>query len=267
MNSFLRMVPVMVAGFLLLGAAEPEGAQPFGPDTHYDSSTFIHGSFGNFKPFFQKQWRDNHRRVHCGRPATEEERQKCLDGPEDGSSLPPERWPLSMSSFRMVSQPPAAPKRVALGVRALEPERRKALEGALLELLKGYEQLLSRQDQPQLKDNLAGAFNYLFISSFYVLRNGQELNGPQQRSMLEQINAGIALGLKERRQSDLQKQELYESVVLSGRIILGLYEEGRDKRRPDQQKEARELAEELLEQMMGIDLEKAHLEPTTVCFD
>jgi hypothetical protein len=267
MNSFLRTILVMVAGLLLLGAAEPEGAQPFSPDMHYDSSTFIHGNFGNFKTFFQKQWRDNCLRVQCGKLPTEEARQKCLGQMEDGSSLPPERWPLSMSSFRMVSQAPVMPKRVASGVGALEPERRKALEGALVELLKGYEQLLSRQDRPQLKDNLAGAFNYLFISSFYALRNGQELNGPQQRSVLEQINAGIALGLNARRLSDREKQELYESVVLSGSVILGLYNEGRDKGRSSQQKEAQELAEELLEQTMGIDLEKAHLESNTVCFE
>lgn len=251
MNSFLRMVPVMVAGFLLLGAAAPEGTQPFSPyRQHYDSNTFIHG---NFKTFFQKQWKDHARRVECDK-RPEEERQACL-----GGLLPLVRLPLSMSWFRTGGQAPVMPKRIALGVRALEEERRKSLEAALLELLKGYEQVLAQQDQPQLKDNLAGAFNYLFMSSFYVLRNGQELNGPQQQSMLEQINAGIAQGLKERRLSDREKQELYESVVISGRIILGLYNEGR-------QKEARELAGELLEQMMGIDIDKVQLEDDTVWF-
>ena len=88
----------------------------------------------------------------------------------------------------------------------------------------------------------------------------------QQRSMLAQINAGIAMGLKERRLSDRDKQELYESVVLSGSIILGLYNEGRDKGDSKQQKEARELAGELLEQMMGIDIDKVHLEDDTVWF-
>lgn len=245
MNSFLRTVPVMVAGFLLLGAAGPEGAQPLSPyRQHYDSNTFIHG---NFKTFFQRQWKDHARRVQCDK-LPEDERQACL-----GGLPPPVPLPLSMSWFRAGGNAPVMPKKIASGVRALEPEHRKALESSLLELLKGYEQLLAQQDQPQLKDNLAGAFNYLFISSFYALKNGQELSGPQQQCMLEQINAGITMGLKERRLSDRDKQELYESVVLSGRIILGLYNEG-------QQKEARELAGELLEQMMGIRIEKVHLE-------
>jgi hypothetical protein len=66
------------------------------------------------------------------------------------------------------------------------------------------------------------------------------------------------MGLKERRLSDREKQELYESVVLSGSIILGLYNDGRDKGLPQLQKEARELAKELLEQMMGIRIDKVH---------
>ena len=118
-----------------------------------------------------------------------------------------------------------------------------------------------------MKRNLAGAFNYFFMAAYYALRDGQELSGAQQRSMLEQINAAIAMGLNERRLSDSAKHELYESVVLSGSIILGLYNEGRDKGRPELQKEARELAKELLDQMMGIRIEKVRLEGDCVWID
>ncbi|MFY0529103.1 DUF6683 family protein [Archangium gephyra] len=252
MNSFFRMVPVMVAGFLLLSATGAKGGQPLSPYRHYDSNTFVHG---NFKPFFQKQWK--------ARPPPEREPQPGPDGEPEFSPL---LLPLSVSSFRKVTGP-VMPKRLAERVRELEPEQRKALEEALVQLLTGYEQLLDQQDQPLLKLNLAGAFNYLFMSSYYALSNGQELSGEQQRSMLRQINAAIAMGLKDRRLSDREKQELYESAVLSGGIILGLYNEGRDKGQPDQQKAARELAKELLEQMMGIRIDKVRVEPAAVWID
>jgi uncharacterized protein DUF6683 len=244
MNSFFRMVPVMVAGLLLLGAARPEGAPSLGPYRHYDSNAFIHG---NFKPSFQKQWK-----ASAPRPK---------DPPPDG--VPPVMLPLAVSSFRTVTSP-VMPKRLAERVKSLGPEEREVLEAALQQLLKGYEQLLDQQDQPLLKNNLAGAFNYFFMSSFYALGNGQELTGAQQQSMLEQINTAIGMGLKERRMSDRDKQELYESVVLSGSIILGLYNEGRDKGSPELMKESRELAKELLDEMMGIRIDKVHAEDGVV---
>ena len=239
MNSFFRMVPVMVAGLLLLGAARPEGAPSLSPYRHYDSNAFIHG---NFKPAFQKQWKVSAERL---------------------KNPPQVTLPLAVSSFRKVTDP-VMPKRLADSVKSLGPEEREGLEGALQQLYKGYEQTLEQQDQPELKSNLAVAFNSLFMSSFYVLRNGQELTSVQQQSMLEQINAAIGIGLKDRRMSDREKQELYESVVLSSRIILGLYNEGRDKGRPELMRESRELAKELLDEMMGIRIEKVHAEDNGV---
>jgi hypothetical protein len=105
------------------------------------------------------------------------------------------------------------------------------------------------------------------MTSYYALKNGQELTEAQQESMLEQVNAAIAMGLKERRMSDREKQEMYESVVLSGTLILGLYNEGRDKGRPEQMKTARELAKDLLGQMMGITLDRVHVVGDTVSID
>ncbi|AKJ06870.1 Hypothetical protein AA314_08496 [Archangium gephyra] len=237
----------MVAGLLLLGAARPEGAPSLSPYRRYDSNAFIHG---NFKPSFQKQWKVSAR---CSKDPS----------PEGADQKPQVMLPLAVSSFRKVTDP-VMPKRLAEGVKSLGPEEREGLEGSLLQLYKGYEQMLDQQDQPLLKNNLAGAFNYFFMSSFYALRNGQELTGVQQQSMLNQINTAIGMGLKDRRMSDREKQELYESVVLSGNIILGLYNEGRDKGRADLTKESRELAKELLDEMMGIRIDKVHAEDTCV---
>ncbi|WPB79244.1 DUF6683 family protein [Archangium violaceum] len=235
MNSFFRMVPVMLAGLLLLGAARPEGAPSLSPYRHYDTNVFIHG---NFRPAFQKQWKVS---------------AEFLKNP------PSVMLPLSVSSFRTVTGP-VMPKRLTESVKSLGPEERQGLEGALTQLLKSYEQTLEQQDETLLKNNLAGAFSSFFASSFYVLKNGQELTSVQRQSMLQQINAAIGMGLKDRRMSDRDKQELYESVVLSGHIILGLYNEGRDKGRPELMRESRELAKELLDEMMGTRIEKVHAE-------
>ncbi|HYO67386.1 MAG TPA: DUF6683 family protein, partial [Archangium sp.] len=206
------------------------------------------------KPSFQKQWKASAQRVKDPPPGGEDPR------------LPAVMLPLAVSSFRKVTSP-VMPKRLAESVKSLGSEDREVLEGALLQLLNNHEQMLDQQDGTQLKNNLAGAFNFFVTSSFYALRNGQELTGAQQESMLQQINAAIGLGLKDRRMSDREKQELYESVVLSGRIILGLYNEGRDKGRSELTRESRELAKELLDETMGIQLEKVHTDDSGVWID
>jgi hypothetical protein len=134
-------------------------------------------------------------------------------------------------------------------------------------LLRQYEQQLDRGDDSRLKNNLAGAFNFLFGAAYNVLKDGGVLSQAQQQSMLRQLNAGFALRLKEQRLSDREKQELYESAVLSGSIILGLDSEGRDTRQPALQRTARELARELLTRLMGLSIEQVRTEGDSVRID
>jgi hypothetical protein len=244
MNNISRKLLAIAAGCVLLVSAGEAGAQS-SPYRQYNSGSFVNG---NLKQAFQKQWKGT------------------AGGPQSDATVAPEKLPLSVSSFRPVSAP-VMHKRVVASLQDLDEEQRQELEGALLELLKGYDQLLEDNDEQRLKNNLAGAFNFLFMTSYYALKNGQELTEAQQESMLEQVNAAIAMGLKERRMSDREKQEMYESVVLSGTLILGLYNEGRDKGRPEQMKTARELAKDLLGQMMGITLDRVHVVGDTVSID
>ncbi len=251
MKGFSRAASVLVVACILLGVTRNADALPLSPYRQYRSSTFITGSF---KPSFQKQWRANNPQTQKNAVA------------DDGDTVSPVLLPLAVSSFRTVGSP-VMPRRLAAGVPGLDAAQRQELEGALLGLLKGYEQLLDQQDEQRLKNNLAGAFNYLFVSAYYALRNGESLNDEQQEHMLEQLNAGIAMGLKERRLSDREKQELYESVVLSGSIILGLYNEGRDKGRAEQMKMAGDMARELLERMLGISIDKVRASGDSVWMD
>ncbi|QRK13197.1 hypothetical protein JQX13_26105 [Archangium violaceum] len=245
MNHDFRALLAMWVACILLGSSGPAEAKPFSPYRQYSSSLFING---NFKLTFQRQW---------GEP-------RAASGTSvESPTISPVLLPLSVSSFRTVGEP-VVPRRIATGVPGLEREQRQRLEAALLELLKDYEHLLDENDEQRLKNNLAGAFNFLFLSSYCALKNGEELSGEQRESMLEQINASIAMRLKERRLSDREKQELYESVVLSGSIIRGLYNEGRDKGRAEQLKSARELARAMLEQLMGLTIEKVRLDGNAV---
>lgn len=240
MNGVSRSALALIAAVLLLGLVRDAVAQSLSPYRRYNSSLFVNG---NLRPSFQRQWRAANLRRE-GKGASELE-----------PGVAPVALPLSASSFRPVGEP-IMPKRLAARFTELDDTQRRALETALVELLKSYEQLLERNEDSQLKNNLAGAFAFLFRSSYRALKGGQELTAEQRAFMLEQINDSIGMGLKERRMSDREKQELYESVVLSGSIILGLYDEGQDKGQREQVRSAQELAKDLLDQMMGIAIDK-----------
>jgi len=234
MSGRCRLVFTLVALGVLFGSAGA-GAQP-NPYRQYSSHVFING---NLKQAFLKQWGAVSPRAPVG------------------------SYSLSASSFRTVGDF-TVHKRVAASVQSLDSVRRGELEDSLYRLVKKYEHVLDQNDEPELKNNLAGAFNFLFAQAWYVFKEGQELSAAQRRNMLDQLNTAIAVGLPEQRLSDVEKQDLYEAAVLSGSIILGLYNEGRDLGRQDQMKAARELARELLVQMMGITLEKVRVTDDSV---
>ncbi|QRN99485.1 hypothetical protein JRI60_10895 [Archangium violaceum] len=259
MNDFSRTVFAIAVGCILLGSAGEAGAQPTSPYRQYSGSMFVNG---NLKLFFRKQWwahdlREQGRNTAGGRQA--------LVGTEEASGILQVKLPLAVSSFRSVGGP-IVPRRLAAGLQDIDEEHRQSLETSFSSLLKGYEQHLDRNDEQRLKNNLAGAFSFLFASAYLALKN-QELSDEQRESMLEQLNDGIAMALKERRLSDRDKQEMYESVVLAGTIVRGLYAEGRDKGRPEQLKLARELGKDLLEQMLGLTLDKVRVDGDSVRLD
>ena len=240
MTGVYRKVAVLAMVGALLGGMGTAFARAPSAYREYDSQLFAQNGF---KLTFPKR-----------------DQLEAARGKEGEGALSPLLLPLSVSSFRTVGGP-ILPKRLASGVPDLDADTRRQLETALVALLREYEQLLDRNDDSRLKNNLAGAFNYLLGAAFRALRGGG-LSAEQQKSMLLQLNAGFALGLKDRRLSDREKQELYESAVLSGSIILGLYE-GRD----GGQKTARVLARALLEQLMGITPERIHTEGDSVWVD
>jgi hypothetical protein len=242
MSGGCRTVFTFTVLCVLLGSAGAAEAQPLSPYRQYSSAPFLNGKL---REAFQNQWRANSERL-------------------------PVKPTLAGSSFRPVGTVgPTVHKRVASSVQTLDATRRHELEAALLKLLTGYEQQLEQREEERLKNNLAGAFNFFFAQAWYVLKDGQLLNEAQRENMLEQLNSAIVAGLNERRLSDLEKQELYEAAVLAGSVIVGLYNEGKDLGRQGQEqvRTARELARELLGQMMGINLEKVRVTDTAVRVD
>ncbi len=245
MRGVYRKVTVLATVCALLSGVWPAIARPLSAYREYDSSIFTGTGFKLSLP----------------------RKGKAASGGRAGEeAISPELLPLSVSSFRTVGGP-IMPRRVSEAVRGLDPEGRRQLEASLLLLLKQYEQALDRKDDQELKNNLAAAYNFLFGAAWRVLKDGQELSTGQQQILLRQFNAAFSLGFQDRRLSDREKQELYESAVLAGSIILGLASEGRESRQPALQRAARDLADALLRRLMGLTIEQVRAEGNAVAID
>ncbi len=245
MRGVYRKVTVLATVCALLSGVWPATARPLSAYREYDSALFTGTGFKLSLP----------------------RKGKAASGGRAGEeAISPELLPLSVSSFRTVGGP-IMPRRVSEAVRGLDAEGRRQLEASLLLLLKQYEQALDRKDDQELKNNLAAAYNFLFGAAWRVLKEGQELSAGQQQILLRQFNAAFSLGFQDRRLSDREKQELYESAVLAGSIILGLASEGRESRQPALQRAARDLADALLRRLMGLTIEQVRAEGNAVAID
>lgn len=247
MTGVFRNAPALVAVSLLLWSVT--SALAYSPNVFQQYSSSLFGT-NSLHLSFQKVW---------GAPVAESR-------PQESGAVSPILLPLSVSSFRTVSNP-LMPKRVSAGVTGLDEDQHRKLETALLELLKDYERLMDHAEDGALKNNLAAAFNFFFLSSYSALKDGQELNATQQKSVLPQLNAAIAMALQRERLSDLDKQQVYESTVLAGSIIHELYNQGRTQHQPEKTKLARDMARELLERLMGLTPDKIHVESDRVWFE
>lgn len=268
-----RVFPALVAACAFFSLCGEASAQLTNPWATYSSDRFVNS---NMQLFFQNRWNIARMRAQgknqladamegrsTGTYQNAQPRQanpaSTLTGTQGAELL---NAPLSMTTFNSVGAP-SVYKRVAASISGITPEHRKQLESAFLELTRSYDRLLAENSQLQLKNNLAGAFNFLFTVSYYVLKD-RELSEAQQKNMLDQVNVAIALGLKDQPMSDREKQDVYESAVLSGMLVLGLYNEGREQGNAETLKTARTLAKDFLNDMMGISIDRVRVSGNAV---
>jgi len=265
-----RIIPALVAAYVFFGLGGEAKAQ-MNPWATYSSDRFVNS---NMQLFFQNRWNiarmrseGKHQLADAMEGRSTGARQSAQPNPGStltgttGASLL--NAPLSMTNFNSVGAP-SIHKRIAASIEGIDAQHRQQLESAFLELLRSYDRLLAENGQQKLKNNVAGAFNFLFTVSYFALKDGRELTEAQQKNMLDQINVAIALGLKDRPMSDREKQDVYESAVLSGMLILGLYKEGSEEGNAESIKTARMMATELLDQMMGISIDRVRVSGNTV---
>jgi hypothetical protein len=271
MTKIFRILPALLAGYVCLGGMGEAKAQLSNPWATYSSDRFVNS---NMQLFFEKRWQISRMRAQGkhqladameGRSSsngTSGNRQTTgtpLTGTTGAALL---NAPLSMTSFNKAA-PPSMHKRMVANIQGISAENRQQLEEVFLQLLKEYDRLLDQNGEQRLRNNLAGAFNFLFTVSYYSLKNGRELTDAQQNNMLEQINVAVAMGLKEQPISDREKQDMYEATVISGMLILSLYNEGQQGQ-PESLKISQSLARDLLSESMGISIDRVHVSGKTV---
>lgn len=272
MNKIIRFLPALLAGFVCFGMSGSARAQLSNPWATYSSDRFVNS---NMQLFFEKRWQ-----IARMRSQGKHQLADAMEGRSSGSARASGNQqaggtpltgttgaallnaPLSMTTFNKAA-PPSMHKRMVANIKGITEDNRQQLEEVFLKLLKEYDRLLDENNEQRLRNNLAGAFNFLFTVSYYSLKNGRELTEAQQNNMLEQINVAVAMGLKEQPLSDRDKQDMYEATVISGMLILSLYNEGQEGQ-PESLKISQSLARDLLSESMGITIDRVKVSGNSV---
>jgi hypothetical protein len=152
--------------------------------------------------------------------------------------------PLSASAFRSVGGP-IMPQRLASDP-ALSPTAQRELTALYSSLLAFYQDWLLQQGDQRLHNNVAGAMMYLLLTSHYLLNGGEAMSPTDQEAMLYSLNDALAGDLAFQSLGPQEKQELYETLVISAALPLALYFEGHETGDPDLVSQAQQMIESVL---------------------
>jgi hypothetical protein len=165
------------------------------------------------------------------------------------------RAPLSQTSFKRISLR-LAPTHLFVKFLDKDKEQRELVSKAASQLLKNYDEMLVRNRETRLKDNVAGAATFALLMSRSVLLDGKsELSEQQSEALLQDINALLASSDKFKKLSRIDKQEMYEMFIVSGGFAAMLYQQGTEENNPKKAAQGKELARIVLSQFFDRPLE------------
>jgi hypothetical protein len=166
------------------------------------------------------------------------------------------RAPLAASAFRPSGSRLMPAKLADVVARTTPGADRAQLHQLFTGLLASYDDLLVREKEQRLANNLAGAIRFLIMVCNYALKDGAELSEEQQEGLLQDLNSTIAAGMKQTPMTDRQKQEMYETTVIAAGFILALYQQGQENQDPEMIHQSKELARTLPSELLGISLDE-----------
>lgn len=165
-------------------------------------------------------------------------------GYNDGQQQAPViQYPITATDFQPLS-PPIMPDQFANAATGIDTATRDAMRTL-------FQQVLTSFEAKARKHNFANAFAFICAASLQV-RNGKEPTSAEVDQMIASFNNRLAGSPTYYTFNPQQQQMLYESLIITGGIIVFLDYQGKQTNNPQLQVQARDMSSAVLKSFLGI---------------
>jgi len=156
---------------------------------------------------------------------------------------PPRAYPITATDFQVL-QAPIMPDQVANTAQGVDPQTRQQMRTMFLQTLAAFE-------KSGRKNNMASAFTWISACAFQV-RNGKEPSDADEAKITAYFNNTLAASPDYAVLTPYKQQMLYESVIITGGIMIFLDNQGRSTNNPQLRAQAAEMSKQVLKMYLGM---------------
>jgi hypothetical protein len=156
---------------------------------------------------------------------------------------PPRAYPITATDFQVL-QAPIMPDQFANTAQGVDPQTRQQMRTMFLQTLAAFE-------KSGRKDNMASAFTWISACAFQV-RDGKEPSDADEAKLTAYFNNTLAASPDYAVLTPYKQQMLYESVIITGRIMIFLDNQGRSTNNTQLRAQAAEMSKQVLKMYLGM---------------
>ena len=164
-------------------------------------------------------------------------------GSPPAAQPPARQYAITATDFRALSGP-IMPDQFADSATGVTPEVREQMRAF-------FKQVLTAFEKDARKNNIANAFAFI-TSAALQLRNGKEPTNAEEDQLIAHFNNVLANSPGYYTLNPRQQQMLYESLILTGGIIVFLDTQGKQLNNPQMRDKAMEMSKQVLRACLGI---------------
>ncbi|MGH7782628.1 MAG: DUF6683 family protein [Candidatus Binatia bacterium] len=157
---------------------------------------------------------------------------------------PAKQYPITATDIRPLS-PPIIPGQFADSATGVDAATRETMR-------QFFQQTLTSFESQARKNNLANAFTWISEAALKV-KNGKQLSDPEEARLIAYFNNTLAASPSYYTINPRQQQMLYESLIITGGIIVFLDDQGKQTNNRELQKQAKEMSSAVLKNFLGIN--------------
>jgi len=157
---------------------------------------------------------------------------------------PTRAYPITATDFQVL-QAPIMPDQFANSAQGVDPQTRQQMRTMFLQTLAAFE-------KSGRKDNMASAFTWISACAFQV-RDGKEPSDADEAKLTAYFNNTLAVSPDYALLTPYKKQMLYESLIITGGIMIFLDNQGKETNNPRLRAQAAEMSKQVLKIYLGIN--------------